>query len=263
MQPTWLETKLQRCLYGFTIALIGGIVGGLGVGISVGMVSESKFGLLVGGTIGLMGGIGSGIILALAVTKIEPMETLKWSWKKVQDNLMAGVRIGSLSGIIYMLGVGVLFRLVYGLSLNPVQILTFGLSGLNIGVMYILLLGLTGGDIETSTRPNQGIWLSAKNALFFALIGILTLSVVAKIVNQGFFFGATVGLVLGLFSPATVACVQHFSLRLMLTLFRYAPWNYGRFLDYGTQLIFLQKVGGGYIFIHRLLLEHFGRGIGC
>ena len=28
-------------------------------------------------------------------------------------------------------------------------------------------------------------------------------------------------------------------------------------LDYAADRIFLQKVGGGYIFIHRLLLEHF------
>jgi hypothetical protein len=34
-------------------------------------------------------------------------------------------------------------------------------------------------------------------------------------------------------------------------------WNYARFLGYCCDRIFLQKVGGGYIFIHRLLLEHF------
>jgi hypothetical protein len=35
------------------------------------------------------------------------------------------------------------------------------------------------------------------------------------------------------------------------------PWNYARFLDYATERLFLQKVGGGYIFVHRMLLEHF------
>jgi hypothetical protein len=38
---------------------------------------------------------------------------------------------------------------------------------------------------------------------------------------------------------------------------KYIPWNYSRFLDYAVDRIFLQKVGGGYIFIHRLLMEHF------
>ena len=38
---------------------------------------------------------------------------------------------------------------------------------------------------------------------------------------------------------------------------RLCPLNYAHFLDYATKLIFLRKVGGGYIFIHRMLLEHF------
>jgi len=37
------------------------------------------------------------------------------------------------------------------------------------------------------------------------------------------------------------------------------PWNYASFLDYGTERLFLQKVGGGYMFIHRMLLEHFAQ----
>jgi len=36
------------------------------------------------------------------------------------------------------------------------------------------------------------------------------------------------------------------------------PLNFVRFLDYAANdLNFLQKVGGGYIFIHRMLLEYF------
>ena len=51
--------------------------------------------------------------------------------------------------------------------------------------------------------------------------------------------------------------MQHFSLRLVLWLNEYAPWNYARFLDYATDRLFLQRVGGGYRFIHRLIQEHF------
>ena len=35
------------------------------------------------------------------------------------------------------------------------------------------------------------------------------------------------------------------------------PLNYVRFLEYATERIFLRRVGGGYIFIHRLVQEHF------
>ena len=37
----------------------------------------------------------------------------------------------------------------------------------------------------------------------------------------------------------------------------FAPLNYVCFLDYATARIFLRKVGGGYIFVHRMLLEYF------
>lgn len=35
------------------------------------------------------------------------------------------------------------------------------------------------------------------------------------------------------------------------------PKDYARFLDYAARLIFLQKVGSGYLFVHRQLLEYF------
>jgi hypothetical protein len=37
----------------------------------------------------------------------------------------------------------------------------------------------------------------------------------------------------------------------------FAPWQYVDFLDYAAERIFLHKVGGGYIFLHRLLQDHF------
>jgi len=35
------------------------------------------------------------------------------------------------------------------------------------------------------------------------------------------------------------------------------PLHYSAFLDYCAERIFLRKVGGGYIFVHRLLMEYF------
>ncbi|MBE9137026.1 NACHT domain-containing protein [Nodosilinea sp. LEGE 07088] len=69
---------------------------------------------------------------------------------------------------------------------------------------------------------------------------------------------ASFGMLAGLFSGGK-ACIRHFSLRLLLWKNKVAPWNYARFLDYACERIFLQKVGGSYIFIHRLLLEHFAQ----
>ena len=83
----------------------------------------------------------------------------------------------------------------------------------------------------------QGFW--ALDALFWGLIG-----------------GTTLGLAVGLYCGGA-AYMQHFVLRFMLWCTRYIPFNYPRFLDYAAERILLRKVGGGYIFIHGLLLEYF------
>jgi hypothetical protein len=69
--------------------------------------------------------------------------------------------------------------------------------------------------------------------------------------------GVIAGLVYGGF-----ACIQHLVLRALLWRSGVIPWNYARFLDEAAERLLLHKVGGGYIFVHRLLLEHFaGRAI--
>lgn len=54
-----------------------------------------------------------------------------------------------------------------------------------------------------------------------------------------------------------ITVVRHIALRSVLTLTGHMPWRYARFLDYAAERIFLRKVGGGYIFVHRLLMEYF------
>ncbi len=63
--------------------------------------------------------------------------------------------------------------------------------------------------------------------------------------------------ILGILVYGGLDVIKHYTLRLILWWKGYAPLNYVRFLDYATKLIFLRKVGGGYIFIHRMLMEHF------
>jgi hypothetical protein len=53
------------------------------------------------------------------------------------------------------------------------------------------------------------------------------------------------------------AVIKHYALRLILLLKGYTPLRFIDFLDHCARLILLKKVGGGYIFIHRMLLEYF------
>jgi hypothetical protein len=50
---------------------------------------------------------------------------------------------------------------------------------------------------------------------------------------------------------------MHVVLRYMLWRNGDVPLNYAWFLDYAAERVLLRKVGGGYMFIHRYLLEYF------
>jgi len=72
----------------------------------------------------------------------------------------------------------------------------------------------------------------------------------------GVSFGLMVGLGVGLyFTGASV--IKNLILRTILHTNNQLPLKLLSFLDYCTDLIFLRRVGGGYIFVHRLLMEHF------
>jgi len=90
-----------------------------------------------------------------------------------------------------------------------------------IGVLIAWLLGGLGGGLM-SMRPE---WL---------------------------FFGLLFGLIFGLAAP-----MQHYILRFWLSCTHTFPWKAVPFLDDATARILLRRVGGGYQFTHRLLLDYF------
>lgn len=51
--------------------------------------------------------------------------------------------------------------------------------------------------------------------------------------------------------------LQHFALRFSLWRAGSLPWNVVAFLDEAAERLLLYKVGGGYLFVHRLLLGYF------
>jgi hypothetical protein len=146
--------------------------------------------------------------------------------------------------------------------------------GLGLGFMLLLwylgsmLGGIKSRTIETKSFPNQGISRSVRNAVIGGLfsgfiVGLIFL--LLGMLREGLVFGVKVGLsyfiiagtVFGLLVYGGLDVIKHYTLRPILWQQGYAPLNYEKFLDYAAKLIFLRRVGGGYIFIHRMLLEHF------
>ena len=126
---------------------------------------------------------------------------------------------------------------------------------------------MIGPELETREFSNQGIRQSAINAMTTGFIGSLTGIMIGGIWGILSSNDTTMIIILGIRSVymgliyalifGGYACIQHFFLRLALLQEDAIPWNYARFLDYCTERLFLQRVGGRYRFIHRLLQEHF------
>jgi hypothetical protein len=118
---------------------------------------------------------------------------------------------------------------------------------------------MRGRRVEEKSRPNEGILLSLRNAVVAAMFMGPVLGVLVFI-----YFDWIAGLitvlimvliVFSLFGGSTVT--KHLLLRLILRREGCTPWRYARFLDHTSRLVFLRKVGGGYIFLHRYLQEYF------
>ena len=110
-------------------------------------------------------------------------------------------------------------------------------------LIFGFIMGLVFGVNTFLARDNGEFVIGINDILMSALRGGLTI---------GLIFGLSFGLFFG-----GLTCIKHFVLRLILYFTKCAPWNYAKFLDWASDKLFLQKVGGGYIFIHRSLMEHF------
>jgi len=78
--------------------------------------------------------------------------------------------------------------------------------------------------------------------------------------GRGLKVGLSVGLIGGLSAgliSGGMFALKHFVLRLFLWKSGSAPLHYVAFLAQARDLLFLRQVGGGYIFVHRLLREYF------
>jgi DNA polymerase III delta prime subunit len=216
------------------------------------------------------------------IEKMQPF-WLKTARQKWTYRLIFGLIGGLIFGLIFGLIGGLIFGLIGGLIFGLIGGLIFGLifgliGGLIFGLIGGLIFGLIFGlraDIETRIKPNQGIWNSAQNmviilgiacvivpVIYFSVPIILSpLSHILSKQNIASIVSSAIAMLIwsGFQEGGGQACIQHLSLRWVLYRSNYAPWNYARFLDYCTHRLFLQRIGGRYRLIHKLLQDHFAR----
>lgn len=221
--------------------------------------------------------------------KIRIFETLKCSWMRAKKTLFY-----SIIGLGLILTIYTFFYLwIYGYSLSNVidestsivenilfilivSIVISSFLALIIGIPIGMLFAITSLNVERKITPNQGIIKTAKNIVTFVLFGEFILGGVLSIVlgllfilvDQGnlidfqyldyldiFLIAILSFMIYGTLIPA-FSVVQHFALRVILYWQGFIPWNYAHFLNYATERLFLQRIGGRYKFIHDFLREH-------
>ncbi|MEL6404338.1 MAG: NACHT domain-containing protein [Chloroflexota bacterium] len=156
---------------------------------------------------------------------------------------------------------------------------------LTIGLSIVIGGGVVGGlrkteMVEVRTEPNSGMRRTAITALrvlvAFAAVGASVGMLVGfllwtipqadtgwsqttydHVIATSVTTGLAIGLGLGVLFGGIDAVIKHGVLRAFLMRKGNIPLNYARVLDAASERILLRKVGGGYIFIHRYLLEYF------
>jgi hypothetical protein len=227
------------------------------------------FGTVWGWFVGLVWGRLVGLFVGLATVPVVGAvfgakdqiriveERLTWSWKKARRGALGGLVIGVPVGLLF----GVMFGLLGGLAFELLVGLLFGLFGglgimLFIGLLFVLIGGIDSPAVDIPSTPNQGIRNSLQSGLF-ALLFFGPIFWLVHVPAAGALFGLFGGLVFGL-----KAVIQHSVLRYILFRSGVAPLNYAEFLDYTSSRHLTRRVGGGFIFRHRLLMEHFAHGRG-
>lgn len=277
-------------------ALIWGICGGLSFAAVEEMLRVNQQSTVIYGSVVALfffaaygfGGAES-LFFALTETAITPIESVTWSWSQMVQNFGSN----ALKSLLIALVVGV------SVSLSIASVASFFFHSLSYGAHYGLVLGTTCGLIvgiagllttllksgwtgkmlpeELHTRPNEGVTRSARNALlgacFFAPIGGIASGLACglgfgaigqlstwAVMAMGFAVMLCIVLFVIFFTAhGGIPWVQHHTLRFYLQRSGCIPRRYLRFLSSSSEYSILRRVGGGYMFSHRQILEHFAR----
>ena len=214
-------------------------------------------------------------------SKIDLVENISLNWK--ESGLYFFSALGAIGTALTSDAKGGCLMLVYSFAFFPVLIPAC--------FVYIFMSALNKGfsvsELKEKTVVNQGFWYSLRNSISGILIGVIFGEALLYMVNVlfswwfpletmiptefdlkflftspmpdqfSYLFYIILFSVAGWSAYGGRACIQHLILRTLLVQSKNIPIDYAAFLNNATQQLFLQRVGGGYIFVHKTLMEHF------
>lgn len=214
----------------------------------------------------LISGLASGLGMGLTrnSSRVQPIEPIRWSWKSARAGLDVAFVIGLsaplVGGLLLAIDGGGVDGLVSGLGM-----------GLGMGLIVVAASGPTVGFESRlavrPARPLEGVHAAARIGRNIGLARGLVAGLGAGLIGR-FAVGGDVGLAAALVAALGFGLAvgldrggaSYFRHRLLVVLLRrdgVIPADLIRFLDYADDRILLRRAGGGYLFIHRLLQDHF------
>ncbi|HLO33893.1 MAG TPA: NACHT domain-containing protein [Anaerolineales bacterium] len=244
LQPDWLGANIKRLSYD-VLALILTLLEIASLVLITGFMFGASQAWIV---LLLVAGLYMFFVDKSTIGMIVPVEALRWSRRNLFKRPALPVIIGLIFYVIATsTGAWIEYRQFDAIVSNL-------LEGLPVFIIVWLFLGgLTEAEIEVKTSPNQGI---RRSLLYSTISGILSLVFAATTLSTNPLILLASYLVISDWF-GSYACSLHYILRFLLYRMGYMPLEYTRFLNYAVDRIFLRKIGGGYIFVHRLLMEHF------
>lgn len=243
VQQYWLLNRIQKwhcraiiiCFHILFLAIIASIFLGINNGILYGIIGGILFGYFA------------------CLNNIRTFEFFRFSISLFFRGFFA---IGMFAGILYGF-----------------------ISGLRFGLLSGFIFGLTGGivlgiktDSKDPVKPNQGIKNLFQNMLIITVLTIVfsaALKFLLEYPLAKMFYPPNVILTpefvylvliwFGFHGGGGEALIQHAAIRIVLAWHGCAPYRYDKLLDYCTERLLLQRIGGRYRFMHKLLQEHFAK----
>ncbi len=274
IQPNWLTRNVQRQLADrikfiiIVFYLLAGLLAGLLGFPSYGWRSP-LIGMVLGGLAGFIPTLTNRLLVRKRVNwyQIETVETLDWSWAWAWFGLGIGGFVGLLLGGLLTWWTG------RGAGETAVHVPWWLLLPILLGAGQVLGNALIRSEVKMRTTPGQGIERSRRNGW---LVGGSVLGVTAVIITIAiiltFFAGIPINLsatlpwaiggilhlsISGGLVYGGLAALQHYYLLKNLQKDGLLPEQVIYFLDYAAERNLLRKVGGGYTFVHALLLDYF------
>ncbi|MEM6252368.1 MAG: NACHT domain-containing protein [Cyanobacteria bacterium P01_D01_bin.156] len=275
LQPTLLTTARNQWQMRLLVIMAVGAIIVVTLAIILGPAATSSSAVFVQFSLSL----GMAWALIRSLKPIDTVEVLKISFSaNVLKVFLEKLTIATVLGLILGLVAGASLSLMVG-GLFYVIILWGVIWGLITGLPWGLIWGLIESlkaDIQTQVKPNQGILNSGRNVLVLICL-VLPIAVIIRIwlpsalnlvdiswtqLDEEQIFAIahilmTILLLKTIDQGGGEAYLRHYALRFVLARSGKLPYLYVNFLNYCTERLLLQRIGGRFRFLHRTLQEHF------